>query len=133
MANLDNWTAYIAYAAGFAVGNYVGLLIEEKLAIGIQIVRVITGKDSSSLIESLREDGFTATAVDAMGNEGPVHIIFLVVKRQKIKQVIKNINHYNPKAFYSIEDVRSMSVDHSRIIRNPKQRDVVPGRKRVVG
>jgi uncharacterized protein YebE (UPF0316 family) len=133
MANLDNWTAYIAYAAGFAVGNYVGLKIEEKLAIGIQIVRVITGKDSSILINSLREAGFTATAVDAKGNEGPVHIIFLVVKRQKIKQVVKIINHYNPKAFYSIEDVRSMSVDHSRIIRKPNQSDVVPGRKRMVG
>lgn len=133
MANLDNWTAYIAYAAGFAVGNFVGLKIEEKLAIGIQIVRVITGKNSSSLINSLREEGFTATAVDAMGNEGPVHIIFLVAKRQKIRRVVKIINHHNPKAFYSIEDVRSMSVDHSRINRKPNQSDVVPGRKRMVG
>jgi len=129
MANLDNWTAYIAYAAGFAVGNYVGLKIEEKLAIGIQIVRVITGKDSSPLINSLREEGFTATAADAMGNEGPVHIIFLIVKRQKIKQVVKIINHYNPKAFYSIEDVRSMSVDHSRILRKPKQSQITPRMK----
>ena len=45
--NIDNWICYIAYAGGFAVGNYVGMRLEEKLAIGFELVRVITQKDAS--------------------------------------------------------------------------------------
>ena len=41
MQNLNNWVCYVAYAAGFAAGNYVGMIIEEKLAIGILIIRII--------------------------------------------------------------------------------------------
>ena len=33
--NLDNWLCYVTYAAGFATGNYIGLFLEEKLAVGI--------------------------------------------------------------------------------------------------
>ena len=117
MANLDNFTAYIAYAAGFATGNYIGLRIEQRLAIGVQIIRVITGKDASPLIRELRSQGFAATVVEAEGKEGPVHVIFLVVKRQKVKGVVSMINAFNPKAFYSIEDVRSMSIDHSKLVK----------------
>ncbi len=33
--NLNNPFCYVAYAAGFATGNYIGLRVEEKLAVGI--------------------------------------------------------------------------------------------------
>lgn len=122
MTNLDNLVAFLAYPAGFAAGNYIGLLIEEKLAIGIQIVRVITGRDSSPLIENMREGGYTVTTVDAMGNYGPVHILFLIVKRQKVKGVVGIIKQFNPKAFYSIEDVRSLSSDPHRAIQGPSRK-----------
>lgn len=108
MENLDNITTYIAYAAGFAVGNYVGLTVEERLAMGTQIIRVITGQNAPELIKSLREQGFGVTALDAEGKNGPVHVLFLIVKRQVVKDIITIINQHNPKAFYSIEDVRSV-------------------------
>jgi len=126
MQNLDNWTTYIAYAAGFAVGNYVGLFFEEKLAIGIQVIRVITGKDSSELISNLRKNGFGATSVKAEGKSGPVDIIFLVVQRNVIKKAIEIINHINPKAFYSIEDVRSLNVQNSKFTESEKPLSLIP-------
>jgi uncharacterized protein YebE (UPF0316 family) len=132
MANLDNWTAYIAYAAGFAAGNYVALRIEEKLAIGIQIIRVITNREASPLITELRDKGYGVTVVDAEGKDGPVHVIFLVVKRQKVKSIIHSINHFNPKAFYSIEDVRSMRIDHARLVQGTKHKSVLSKMKRRV-
>ena len=113
MENLDNFTTYIAYALGFAVGNYVGLWVEERLAIGIQLIRVITAKDASVLIDKLREKGFGATAVPAEGRDGLVHVIFLIARRQVIQQVITIVNEFNPRAFYSIEDVRSVNVASS--------------------
>jgi len=112
MQHLDNFICYIAYAGGFATGNYVGLILEEKLAIGHQVIRVITIKDSSPLIEDLRNNGYGVTTVLAEGKNGQVHIIFLIVKRSNIPDVISRITLFNPKAFYTIEDVRSLNIKH---------------------
>lgn len=113
MKNLDNIACYIAYAGGFATGNYLGLILEERLAIGYQLVRVITSKDSTPLIEDLRNKGYGVTSVWAEGKNGKVHIIYSITQRSNIKDVIASINLFNPKAFYSIEDIRSLNVQHS--------------------
>jgi uncharacterized protein YebE (UPF0316 family) len=125
MENLDNVTTYIAYAAGFAVGNYVGLRVEEKLAMGLQIIRIVTGKNANELISNLRGKGYGVTAVDAEGKDGPVHVIFLIIKRQLAKDIISVVNEYNPKAFYSIEDVRSVNQDNAMYLPGPKERGVI--------
>jgi uncharacterized protein YebE (UPF0316 family) len=113
MQNLENFLCYVAYAGGFAAGNYLGLILEEKLALGFQVIRIITSKDSTPLINDLRSNGYGATAVNAEGKEGKVHIIFSIVKRRHIADVISIINHFNPKAFYSIEDIRSLNLQHN--------------------
>ncbi len=109
MQNLDNVACYIAYAAGFATGNYIGLIIEEKLAMGVQMFRIITQKDATSLIEKLINGGYKITSIVADGNKSSVHIIYLVVKRTENKNIIDIINLFNPNAFYSIEDVRHVN------------------------
>jgi uncharacterized protein YebE (UPF0316 family) len=108
MQNLTNVIAYVAYAGGFAMGNFIGILIEEKLAVGMVIMRIITRKDASALIEKLKSMGFGVTSIDAEGNEGPVNIVYSVLKRSDLESVIVIVEKYNPKAFYSIEDVRAV-------------------------
>ena len=98
---------YIAYAGGFAVGNYVGIIVEERMAIGLNLIRVITQFGADDLISALKGEGFGVTAVDAAGKHGPVKLIFLVVKRKNISSVIKMIHQYHPNSFYTIADVRS--------------------------
>jgi len=49
MKHMDNWVTYVTFALGFAVGNYVGMLIEERIAIGNQIIRIITRRDATEL------------------------------------------------------------------------------------
>ena len=106
MQNLDNYLNYFAYAAGFAAGNYVGMLVEEKIAIGVMVVRVITQKPADLLIEKLIGMGCRVTSVDARGAKDDVHLIFSVIHRSELKTVIDVIKKYNPMAFYSVEDVR---------------------------
>ena len=79
MQNLDNITCYIAYAGGFATGNYIGLKIEERLAIGIQMIRIITQKSSTPLITELREKGFVLTSVIAEGQNKILNPAFLAL------------------------------------------------------
>ncbi len=109
MQNLTNVINYIAYALGFAMGNYIGILIEQKLAIGNVVVRIITTKDASELIDFLKSANFGVTIIDAEGANGPVHLIYTVIKRSSLPIIITHVKEYNPKAFYTIEDVRFVS------------------------
>lgn len=104
--NLDNYVNYIAYAAGFATGNYVGILLEEKLAMGILVVRIITSKETPRLINNLQNEGFGVTVVDAYGSKEKVNVIYTVIKRNNLREVVDIIKKHNPRAFYSVEDVR---------------------------
>lgn len=104
--NLDNWFCYIAYAAGFATGNYVGLLIEEKLAVGIVKIQIITRKNALKLIDNLTSEGYGITHHEAKGSAENVSIIYSIIKRSEIKNVEEIVKATNPKAFYSVEDVK---------------------------
>ena len=107
MNNITNVASYIAYGAGFATGTFVGMVIEEKLSLGMVIVRVITNKDTGDLVNALKAQNFGVTMIDAEGSTGPVNILFMVLKRQDLPQVIGVIKEFQPKAFYSIEDVKT--------------------------
>ena len=104
--NLNNFVCYLAYGGGFATGSYVGMWIENKLAIGMQIVRIITNRNANQLIKKLRYKGYGVTSVEGTGNNGDVHIIFTVIKRRDLAEIRSIIKKFNNKTFYSVEDVR---------------------------
>ncbi|HAX96983.1 MAG TPA: hypothetical protein DCY35_10755 [Prolixibacteraceae bacterium] len=107
--NLDNWLCYVGYAGGFATGNWVGLILEEKLAMGIVKIQIITRKEASQLIEALKNAGYGITHHDAHGGSSVVSIIHSIVKRTDLGKVEEIIRTYNPKAFYTIEEVKFVS------------------------
>ena len=105
MKNLSNPACYIAYAGGFAIGNYVGIRIAEKLSLGVVLIRVVTEKDASQLVELLKSADYGVTSVDGHGTAGQVKVVFTIVPRKEVKRVANLIKKFNPKAFYSIEEV----------------------------
>ncbi|HEY1039679.1 MAG TPA: DUF2179 domain-containing protein, partial [Bacteroidia bacterium] len=105
--NLNNIACFIAWAGGFSLGTYCGMLIEERLALGNQIIRIITDKDPSEMVNALRELHQGVTVVNGEGAQGPVKLIFTIVNRAHKKQILEIIKQYNPSAFYSIEDVKT--------------------------
>lgn len=109
MANLNNWICYIAYAAGFATGNFVGMLIEEKLAMGTLMLRIIIPVSGESLSHRLQHEGFGATVVHGEGSMGKVDIIYTLVDRKDLNRVEQIIKEFDLNAFYSIEEVKKVS------------------------
>jgi uncharacterized protein YebE (UPF0316 family) len=107
MANITNPICYIAYGAGFASGTYIGMEIEERMKLGMAIIRLITPLPATDFVARLRQYGYGVTNISAEGANGQVTIIFMVVKRSKIPHLIPLIRDFNPHAFYTIEDVRS--------------------------
>jgi uncharacterized protein YebE (UPF0316 family) len=94
--------------------------IEERLALGMQVIRIITTQEhSENLIEALRKSNHGVTVVDANGAVGPVKMIFSIVQRKSVKHVINLIEEHQPNAFYSIEDVRNA---HHGVFRNGERK-----------
>jgi uncharacterized protein YebE (UPF0316 family) len=123
MANLNNVFSFFFYALGFAIGNYVGIRMEEKLAMGNLMVHVITKKKAGDLIRTLKARKYRITHFEAHSNDGEITILYILVKRKNLDKLISRIKRRHPKAFFSIEDVRFISegmlpLHHSPIRRN---------------
>jgi len=106
--NLQNPACFIAYATGYSMGIYVGIKIEERLALGLQVMRIITPAVSEDLVAALLNNSFGITTIDGHGAKGPVKILLMVVKRKDIETIRGLIERFQPAAFYSIEDIRTV-------------------------
>jgi uncharacterized protein YebE (UPF0316 family) len=109
MNNLTNVASYIAYGGGFAMGTFIGMLIEEKISLGLTSVRIITKEDPSQLVDCLRSRNYGVTIVDGEGATGQVKMVFSIIRRQDLSDVVDIIKKFNPGAFYSVEDVKSVT------------------------
>jgi uncharacterized protein YebE (UPF0316 family) len=103
----QNLVAYLGYAAGFAAGNYVGMYLENRLAIGTVTLRAIIRRDPAELIQRLHDSGFGITVVAGQGSTGEVKIIYTTLKRRDLPIVTAIFHEALPGAFLSIEEVRS--------------------------
>jgi len=108
VGGVHNYIAYLAYAAGFAVGNYFGMVLEDKLAIGTLVVRAFLSKEGSTLVKNLHERGYGVTHVDGYGANGPVKVIYTIVMRRELPEVVNIVQQTHPKAFYTVEELRSV-------------------------
>ncbi len=108
--NLSNFFNVLAFALGMALGSYVGILLEKKLALGLVLVRIITSKEADEMLSHLRKVGFRVTDIDAKSNYSNVKVLFATLKKKDLSELIKIIRHYNPKAFYTIEEVKEASL-----------------------
>jgi uncharacterized protein YebE (UPF0316 family) len=104
-AHLDNWVSYMAYPAGFACGIFVGMIIEERIAYGKVIVRIITRKDVVSLIAYLNSQKLRYTHVNAEGPDGHENLVFTVLQRESLDDLLITLKEILPTAFYTVEKV----------------------------
>lgn len=108
MKHLDNIYCYFAFAGGFALGNFFGIYLEQKISIGVVLVRVILQKYEEALGENLKAAGYGFTLMDAVGREGSVKLLFSTIHRRDLKKYINIVHEIRPKAFYTVEDIRQV-------------------------
>lgn len=109
MQNLNNAACYVAYGAGFAAGNYAGLLLDDWLAMGLVTLRVISKGPVGPLINRLRAANFGVTTVDAQGATGHVQLCFVVLPRSEMPGVLGLVREMAPHSFCSVEEVKYAS------------------------
>lgn len=100
-----NTAKMLGYAAGFGVGTLVGITIENWIASGFILVRIISREKSAQMRDRLRECGFGVTVVHGEGREGNVMILFIVAPRRRGKEILPLINQVDDSAFVTIESI----------------------------
>lgn len=99
--------AYVSYAGGYAAGNFVGIMIEQRIAFGVVLCRVYTKANGKELVKLLNRRNFGATLIHGSGSLGEIDIIETVVERKMMKQVDKIFTDFDPGVFYVAEDIRA--------------------------
>ncbi|MEA4997612.1 MAG: DUF5698 domain-containing protein [Petrimonas sp.] len=107
LARANDLVSYLSYAAGYATGNYIGILLEERIAYGIVLCRVYTRKNGTELVQMLKNAGHGATMVHGTGSVDKVDIIETVIERKDMKVISKYLTDFDQDIFYVIEDVRT--------------------------
>jgi uncharacterized protein YebE (UPF0316 family) len=98
----------LGYAGGFAAGSAVGLWVEEKLAFGMATVRIISAHGGVELADALREQGYGVTEFAGEGREGKVEVVYTVARRSEIRGIYDVIDLWDPDAFVTVEEPRSI-------------------------
>lgn len=106
---VDNPLMMIGYAAGFATGNVLGIIIEGKLAIGYINVSVVSPKLGMALANALRDAGYGVTEVPGYGKNGMVSTLTLNVFRKDVPKIEGLIYEKDPEAFIYSQEVRAYS------------------------
>jgi uncharacterized protein YebE (UPF0316 family) len=115
------------------MGNFIGILIEDKLAMGVLILRVFVTTSDACFKERLYEAGFGVTVINAQGRNGAVEILFSVIKRKDQKKAVAIIESCQSDAFYSIEEAKSVNkgifpTDRRRLFAKTKRKHVGHGK-----
>jgi len=106
MDNLDNPANILFYALGFASGNYLGGMIEEKLALGVQFVQIITMKEPLMLADKLRKNGYGVTVVEGHGYTGPQFVLQVLADRKYVKNLLNEVDQWDKDNFAIVTDAR---------------------------
>ena len=106
--HLESTWHLLGYAGGFAAGNWVGLWLEGKLALGLSSLQVFSPSHGPQIAESLRGIGHGVTQFSGKGKDGPVDVVLSVVKRREARDAMKAIQELDEDAFVTLGDVSAI-------------------------
>ena len=108
ITNLSNYGLILGFCIGYAVGIYVGIWLEEKVSAIYSEIKITSKTKAHMILEALRTKGLGVTTMNGEGKEGPVTIMYTVVKKKIAKKVISIIDDIDPQAFVTMNDAKHM-------------------------
>jgi len=106
LADLNNPLVIFGYAAGFATGNVLGIMIEERLAVGHIQLQIISRRRGVAVAKALRLNGYGVTEIAAKGKDGTVKLLTVSVLRKDAARARRVAHDTDEEAFITSEDVR---------------------------
>jgi len=112
VSHLDRFVNVVAYAGGFAAGNWLGMWIEQRLALGLQAVTLFSRGGAQAVAEGLRFADMVVTTLTGGGRDGPVTMCLAVVPRKQVPTVVKIARGIDPDVLITVADVRQSTFPH---------------------
>jgi uncharacterized protein YebE (UPF0316 family) len=106
LTNISNWVNIVGFAGGFATGNVVGMLIEDRMAMGYTHFRIISSRQGPAIADRIREAGYAVTEISGRGKDGTVTLLNCSVQRKRSHKIEEFVQEIDPEAFVTAEDVR---------------------------
>lgn len=104
VTNLGNLWNLLGYSSGFAAGTILGVMIEERLALGFANVRIISPHNGKELVRAIREAGYGATEMSGEGLRQEVTVIEVVVQRRQVPGLLSLVNRVDAECFVTIDE-----------------------------
>ncbi len=101
--HLDHTANLFGYATGFAIGNILGISLEQKVGLGFVQLNIISKFHTDAIANYLRKLKFGLTILPGEGGTGGVAIIICVVPRKSQKSAIKHIESIDSEAFITVQ------------------------------
>ena len=100
----------VFYVLAFALGVYLGMLIEDKLAIGLAQIEVIAECETAlEITEKFRKLSYRVTTFNCEGLDGKKVSVVLKVHRKDIPVTMELLGDY-PHLFVSITDIKRLLI-----------------------
>jgi uncharacterized protein YebE (UPF0316 family) len=106
--HLESGWHVLGYAGGFAAGNWVGLWIEGKLALGLAAMQVFTPSHGAQVAGALREIGHGVTEFQGQGRDGGVEVVYSVVKRKDARKAMETVHALDEDAFVTLGEISAI-------------------------
>jgi uncharacterized protein YebE (UPF0316 family) len=106
---VNNIYGILSYAAGFAVGTIVGIMISEKLSRDLISTNIISKKHTDDIKLVLKKEGYGITCYSGKGINGKVEIINVVCSHSSVKVLHQLVYSQDPGAFvasYMLDKIR---------------------------
>lgn len=108
VTNLQNVLNIIAYVVGYGLGTWVGMLLEQRIALGYSDVRIISVEQGAKVAATLREAGFGVTELYGHGQASPVGMVEAIVPRKSVPQVLRLAEEVDKQAIVAVSEARTV-------------------------
>jgi len=122
LSSFQHWTWYVAYAIGFASGTFIGMSISEKFTMGKAVVRIMTETSGTDLIRELEKNNYKMAVVKTTFNTHKGVMLFVTIDSDELDELLKLVHNNNPKAVFSVEDVRRVSYELVSLRKRPTRK-----------
>src|SRR3974377_769069 len=105
LLNMDQPTYALAYGLGFALGTYLGMVMEQRLGFGKQLVWFLTPK-AAQLAKVFRAGNYRVAELKGHTVDGDQTILCAEVPRREVQKLIRLASAVDERCVFIVNDVR---------------------------
>ena len=105
----------VFFALGSYVGSYVGSFIEEKMALGSNMLMAIVDEDyGEEIIEELRINNYAVTVLQGEGKDKGRNVLMIMVPRKKRREIVEIVNSIDSSSMIVAESATTISGGYNK-------------------